>query len=64
VTGEIELEGKVLVIKRIQVHYRLKTEGEVDKAAIERVHGFHAERCPVARSIREAIEVTTSYELV
>ncbi|MGH2821111.1 MAG: OsmC family protein [Actinomycetota bacterium] len=63
ITGEIELEDKVLVIKRIHAHYRLEGE-DVDKEAVERVHGFHAEKCPVARSIRDAIQVTTSYELV
>ena len=63
-TGEIELEGKVLVIKRIHAHYRLKAQETVDKDAVERVHGFHADKCPVARSIRGAIEVTTSYEFV
>jgi uncharacterized OsmC-like protein len=63
VTGEVELEDKVLVIKRIHAHYRLEVDG-ADKGAIDRVHGFHADRCPVARSINKAIDVTTSYELV
>ena len=62
--GEIELEDKVLLIKRIHAHYSLKTQQEVDRDAVERVHAFHADKCPVARSIRGAIEVTTSYELV
>ncbi len=62
-TGEIELDDGVLVIKRIHAHYRLAGEG-VDPDTVERVHGFHADKCPVARSIRTAIEVTTSYELV
>jgi uncharacterized OsmC-like protein len=30
---------------------------------VERVHGFHADYCPVARSIRDAIAISTSYEL-
>lgn len=57
------------MVKRIHAHYLLELGAE--EAAddevlekIERVHGFHAERCPVARSIRDAIVVTTSYELV
>lgn len=62
-TGEVELDGKVLVVKRIHAHYRLQGDG-VDPDVVERVHDFHAEKCPVARSIRDAIEVTTSYELV
>lgn len=62
-TGEIELEDKVLVVKRIHAHYRLKGDA-VDPDVVERVNGFHADRCPVARSIRDAIEITTSYELL
>lgn len=62
-TGEIELDERVLVIKRIHAHYRLAGP-DVDTEVVERVHGFHADKCPVARSIRAAIEVTTSYEIV
>jgi uncharacterized OsmC-like protein len=63
VTGEIELEGKVLVIKRIHVHYRLQDD-LIDPEVVERVHSFHAGKCPVARSIEGAIEVTTSWEFL
>lgn len=51
------------MIKRIHAHYRLSGDG-LDRDVVERVHGFHADKCPVARSIRAAIEITTSYELV
>jgi uncharacterized OsmC-like protein len=51
------------VIRRIHVHYELSAEG-VDPEIVERVHSLHADRCPVARSIRDAIDITTSYELV
>jgi organic hydroperoxide reductase OsmC/OhrA len=63
VTGEIELDGKVLIIKRIHAHYKLRAPEE-QRETVERVHGKHAEFCPVARSIRAAIAVSTSYELV
>jgi len=29
----------------------------------ERVHGFHAEFCPVARTIRDCVAITTSLEM-
>ena len=61
--GEIELEGNILVIRRISVHYRLRAPESV-RETVERVHGMHADRCPVALSIRAAIEIRTSYELV
>jgi len=63
VTGEIELDEKVLVIRRVHAHYRLRA-GEDKREVVERVHEMHAEFCPVARSIRGSIEVRTSFELV
>ncbi len=58
----MELDGKVLVIKRIHVTYTLRDVDEADKPAVERVLGFHADYCPVARSIRDAITITTALE--
>ena len=51
------------MLKRIHVRYLLTVAGDVDRAVVERVHGFHADRCPVARSIRGAITVTTELQL-
>jgi uncharacterized OsmC-like protein len=62
-TGEIEKEDGVLVIKRINVHYRLRVP-EDRRKEVERVHGFHARACPVARSLEGAIDITTELELV
>ena len=53
----------MLVIKRILVRYRLRVP-EDKRAEAERVHGFHARFCPVARSIERSIEVRTELELV
>lgn len=58
VSGEIEKEDNVLVIKRIHVVYHLKADGSM-RETIERVHAMHKDYCPVYRSIRDAIEVTT-----
>ena len=58
--GEIELEGKVLVIKRIHVRYAGLDVPEDKKDALDRALTAHAESCPVARSLRGAIEITTS----
>ena len=48
----------MLVIRRIHVTYRLKLKPEQQETA-QKVHGFHADFCPVARSIKGSIEVTT-----
>lgn len=64
VAGEIEKnEDDVLVIRRIRVHFRLVADEE-QRSTVERVHGVFAEHCPVYRSIRDAIQITTDYELV
>jgi uncharacterized OsmC-like protein len=58
--GEIYLVDKVLVIKRINVHYTLRGCPEDKREAAERSHTFHASRCPVAKSIEKAIEISTN----
>jgi uncharacterized OsmC-like protein len=54
----VELEGKVLVIRRIHVKMLLQCE-ETQKETAQRVHGFYAQSCPVYRSIHPQIAVTT-----
>lgn len=51
------------MIKRIHVTYDLEVDGDADREEIDRVLGFHADYCPVARSIGPAIDITTSVEL-
>lgn len=58
-SGEIESEDEVLVIRRIHVDYRLRIAKEHRETA-ERVHDMHADFCPVARSIRDSIVITTA----
>ncbi|TMB46727.1 MAG: hypothetical protein E6J53_04405 [Chloroflexi bacterium] len=58
--GEIYLDDKVLVIKKITVRYTLKDCPEDKREAANRAHSFHASRCPVAKSIEKAIEISTS----
>ncbi len=58
----MELEGNVLVLRRIHVKLRLAAP-EAQRETAERVHGFFAEGCPVYRSLRAAIAITTELEL-
>ncbi|TMD96797.1 MAG: hypothetical protein E6I72_08335 [Chloroflexi bacterium] len=57
--GEVYVEDRVLVIKKIKVHYTLKDCPEDKREAAERAHAHHAARCPVAKSIEKAIEIST-----
>ena len=61
--GEIEKDGKVLVIRRIHVAYHLKLKPEHQETA-QKVHGFHSDFCPVARSIKGSIEVSTELNMM
>ena len=56
--GEIELDENVLVIRRIHVRMRLKTE-DAHRETATRVHGIFADKCPVYRSLKAAIPMTT-----
>ncbi len=58
--GEVELEGKVLVVKRIAVTYTGLHVTDADRDKVERVLAVHADGCPVARSLRGSIEITTA----
>lgn len=61
-TGEIEKEENVLVIRRIHVRYLLKLDPE-QRATAERVHDMHADYCPVARTIRGCVDITTTLQM-
>jgi len=63
VTGEVETEENVLVIRRIYVAMRLITPQDA-KATVERVHGIYAMRCPLYRTFHKTIQLSSSFELV
>ncbi len=60
----MEKEGKVLVIRRIAVVYELRGVDDEDRPTVERVHEFHADYCPVARSVRDSIAISTAVTYV
>ena len=52
------------MIRRIHVHYHLQIEADEEmRETAERVLGFHAHFCPVARTIDGCVEITTSLEM-
>ena len=59
----MELDGKVLVIRRIHVKLELKAAAGHEEAA-QRVHGFYADSCPLYRTLRSAIGITTELVLL
>ena len=63
VTGEVETDDGVLVIRRIHVAMRLAAAEET-RGTVERVHGIYAMHCPLFRTLHNTIELTSSVELV
>jgi len=63
VTGEVEEDEGVLVIRRIHVALRLKAPEQV-RETVERVHGLYAMRCPLYRTLHNAIQLSSSYALI
>lgn len=64
--GEIETNDEgVLVVRRIDVRYRLQVDALDDRrrAAIDRVMGFHRRKCPVAVTLEGRVEISTSIEV-
>ena len=51
----------MLVIKRIRQTFRL-TADEGDRGTIERVLSVYADSCPVARSLKGSIEISSDLD--
>jgi uncharacterized OsmC-like protein len=63
VTGEVETEDGVLVIRRIHVDMKLEASPE-NRETVERVHGMYAMNCPLYRTLHRAIQLSSAYTLV
>ncbi len=63
VSGEVETEDGVLVIRRIHVEMRLVAPEEA-RAVVERVHNIYAMNCPLYRTFHKTLQLTSSCTLV
>ena len=63
VTGEVETDEGVLVIRRIHVAMRL-VAAESARPTVDRVHGVYAMRCPLYRTLHDAIALSSSVDLI
>ena len=64
VRGDVEkAEDGVLVIKRIHVKFRLRV-ADGDQGTAKRVHGIYATGCPLYRSVKDSIAVTSELALI
>jgi uncharacterized OsmC-like protein len=62
VTGEVETEDGVLVIRRIHSAMRLVAPEQAIET-VERVHGLYAMRCPLYRTLHKTIQLTSAFTL-
>ena len=63
VTGEVETEDGVLVIRRIHVAMRLAAPLDA-RPTVDRVHDMYPMRCPLYRTLHHAIALSSSIDLV
>ena len=63
VTGEVETEDGVLVLRRIHVALQLAT-AEANREVVERVHTIYAMNCPLYRTLRGAISLSSTIQIV
>jgi uncharacterized OsmC-like protein len=53
----------VLVIRRVHVKLLLEAPEGV-RETVERVHKIYMDQCPVYKTLRPAIEISSSYQLI
>jgi uncharacterized OsmC-like protein len=56
------VEDEVLVIRRIHVRHRLRLS-PAQREAAEQAHARHAEMCPLFRTLRRCVAISTALEL-
>lgn len=64
--GEIDLtDDRVLVVSRIRVSYTLRaTLDDEARGKLDRAMQRHTEKCPVARTIGDCVEISTEIRVV
>ena len=63
ITGEVETEDGVLVIRRIHVEMRLVAAEEV-RPIVERAHEIYSMHCPLYRTFHKTLRLSSSCTLV
>ena len=63
ITGEVETEDGVLVIRSVHVEMRLIAPEET-RPVVERVHEIYAMHCPLYRTFHRTLHLTSSCTLV
>lgn len=62
--GINELVDKVVVLTRIHVHYTLRLPPDAPRDKVDRALETHVSKCPTAKSLEGAVDVTWSADLM
>lgn len=62
--GMNELVDKVVVLTRIHVHYTLRLPPDAPRDKVDRALETHVSKCPTAKSLEGAVEVTWTADLM
>lgn len=62
--GTNELVDKIVVLTRIHVHYTLRLPPGAPRDKVDRALDTHVSKCPTAKSLEGAVEVTWSADVV
>ena len=63
VTGYNEMRDKLPVLVRVHVHYHLSIPAGT-RETVDRLLEKHTDKCPTAQSLKGAVEVTWSADVV
>jgi uncharacterized OsmC-like protein len=62
--GTNELVDRLILLTKIHVHYTIRLPEGADREKVDRALATHAAKCPTARSLEGAVEVTWSADVV
>lgn len=61
--GTNEMVDRIPLLKRVHVHYELRLPAGTPRDKVDRALTTHVAKCPTARSIEGAVEVTWSADI-
>ena len=61
--GFNEMIDRIPTLTRIHVHYALRVPENAPRDKVDRALETHVDKCPTARSIKEAVQVTWSADV-
>ncbi|MXW15994.1 MAG: hypothetical protein F4139_12210 [Gemmatimonadetes bacterium] len=61
--GVNEVVDRMVVLTKIHAHYTIRLPGGAPREKVDRALATHVAKCPTARSLEGAVEVTWSAEV-